>query len=55
MLLWARPWAYPHEVESFSTVVGILAPISERWKSVSTDEDLFAEKWAPISKAEAER
>jgi hypothetical protein len=48
VLLWARPWEYPHAPDSFSTVVGYWHQFLARWKAVSTDEDLFAEKWAPM-------
>jgi hypothetical protein len=51
VLLWARPWAHPHEPESFSAVVGYWHKFLTRWKARGTDEDLFVEKWAPLEQS----
>jgi hypothetical protein len=53
VLLWARPSAYPHELTSFSAVVGYWYKFLSRWKARDTDEDLFATKWAPMTSEEA--
>jgi hypothetical protein len=50
ILLWARFRAHPLERDSFFEVVAYWhGPPVERWKTRDTDEDLYAEKWAPLS------
>jgi hypothetical protein len=53
VLLWARPWAHPHEPDGFSTVVGYWHKFLTRWKASDSDEDLYVTKWAPIRSSEA--
>lgn len=54
ILLWARRAAFPPEPNSYAPVVGYWhgAPGVERWKSRDTEEDLIADKWAPIPSTE---